>query len=324
MNVEEIDRLYELACQRINKTGWHWFHYHFNFPIKPFAFSIIKSCRCIDEAAEGVGTLLLKELSSIGGREKYEDHFEQLLQKLSEILVLERLVSINYDERVSFEYEPSAFKGGPRPDFVVNFSNKRLVVEVKTPAQLKHNRKRAVNSVQLPCRSGVSLEQVKEVSDDGNVTLPRDNTILDFLLDAERKFESFKNNEKTTTLLVIVWDDYIYEPISALLNPYTGLLTNQSYKKDERGKPFKFLNIDGVIVLRHLNYFISASREEALVDRLTALDFGDNNALPNVLFLGHGGSEIPYLITEGFRAFYQEDIKNIGAEYKVHEVVHWL
>ena len=48
---------------------------------------------------------------------------------------------------------------------------------------------------------------------------------------------------------MIIWDDFINEPISALTNPNSGLLTQNSFYKDST-----FSNVDGVIILRHLHH----------------------------------------------------------------------
>lgn len=325
MTAEEFGRLYLLAIDGISNAGWHWFAYHFHNGPTPFAMSIIEACASIDGRTEGIGTSLLSELTSIGGRDRDEAQYEQLLQKLSEILVIERIVTSEWPAGTTFQHEPAARPGAPRPELVVNYEDQRLVIEVKTPAHLRHIRNRANNPVQLAYRGGVPRELAQELAGEGAVALPRDNPILDFLRDANRKFEAFRHEGLVTTLLVIVWDDFIYEPISTLVNDASGLLTEQSFAQVEGDEAERFENIDNVIVLRHLNYFIAGSREEALMDRLNAMDFGADNALPNVLFDAHGDQHVPEEVVRRFRALRHDDprIRDF-ADYRPQDIVFWL
>lgn len=83
--------------------------------------------------------------------------------------------------------------------------------------------------------------------------LPRDNPIKDFLISANEKFRIFKqSNAAFLSTLVIVWDDFIYEPISAISPPQAGLFTENSFAKDDDGNPLKFEYVDCVIITRHL------------------------------------------------------------------------
>jgi hypothetical protein len=199
-----------------------------------------------------------------------------------------------------------------------------LVVEVKTPALLEHDRRRASNGAQLAYRDGVPLELAKKLSE-GAVTLPRDNPVLDFLKDGERKFAAFRANPDTTSLLVIVWDDYIYEPISALVNPRSGLLTAESFAREADGTVRTYPNIDGIVVLRHINYLVRGSREEPLGDRVSAFDFGGNTALPNVHFATSCGRSIPQFVLDALRARAHDDPELLRfAEYNVQDIVFWV
>lgn len=325
MTAEEFSSLYLRALNGIAATGWHWFGYHFHVGPTQFARSIMESCASIDTRAPGIGTELLDELTSIGGRERDEAQYEQLLQMLGEILVIERLVNCPWPAGTTFQHEPAATPGGPRPELLVTASDGyRLVVEVKTPALLRHIRARGTNATQLAYRGGVPLEVAQGISD-GDVTLPRDNPVLDFLRDGERKFAGFRADANTASLLVIVWDDFIYEPISALVNEGSGLLTERSFARAADGTAEKFPNVDAVVTLRHLNYLIAGSREEHLMDRQTAMDFGDDRALPNVLFAAAGAQPIPDFVLEALRAYPHDDPGlRMFAEYNPQDIVFWM
>lgn len=323
MTVEEFSSLYLKATAGLAATGWHWFSYHFHVGPTPFARSIIESCASIDRRAPGMGGELLSELVSIGGRDRDETQYEQLLQKLGEILVVERLVNCEWPDGTMFVHEPAAVPNGPRPELLITTPDDRLVVEVKTPSLLRHIRARGTNATQLSYRGGVPLDLARNIAS-GEVTLPRDNPVLDFLRDAERKFGEFRRDRNTSSLLVIIWDDFIYEPISALVNEASGLLTENTFARSADGRPEKYPNVDAVVALRHLNYFIAGSREEDLADRRSAMDFGGRDALPNVLFYPIGGRAIPVLAVEALRAYpYDDPGLRMFAEYNVSDIIFW-
>ncbi|MBY5801152.1 hypothetical protein [Rhizobium leguminosarum] len=325
MTEVEYDRLVELSMETMIKTGFHWFQHQFiTVPHHLFAASILRACASIDRAAPNIGMDLLRELSSIGGRDRHEPHYEQLLQKLSEILVIERIVSASWPVGTTFEHEPSAIPGGPRPELLVTTPTDRLVVEVKTPSLLQHIRNRAENRTHLPYRGGLSSE-LAGASAEGGVTLPRDNPILDFLKDAERKFAGFRADPDTASLLVIVWDDHIYELISTLVNQGTGLLTPNSFAKRPDGQALTFPNIDSVVAIRHMHYFIAASRDEWMDGRAHAMDFGIDGDVPNVSFDLANGRSLLQPVLERLRAMPHDDpgLKNF-AEYNPQDVVFWV
>ena len=323
MTAEEYGALLIAAWARLKETGWHWFNYHFFNGPRPFADSIIAACGSIDDRAPAIGTTLLIQLCSTGGRERDEGQYEQLLHKLAEILVIERVVQCPWPEDTTFEHEPAAVPGGPRPELLVRHPAGRLAVQVKTPSLLSHIRARAANPIQLPYRDGMRLEVARELAG-GAVTLPRDNPIRDFFRDAERKFNGFRDGA-TESLLVIVWDDAIYEPISVLVNPGSGLLTDSSHSRQPDGTPETFPNVDAVVAVRHLDYFIRGTREEPLMDRRSAMDFGDHRALPNVLFPAHGGRVVPRQVVEGLRAVRHDDPGlRMFADYNPQDMVMWL
>ncbi|MBX9645535.1 MAG: hypothetical protein K2X57_00590 [Xanthobacteraceae bacterium] len=324
MNGQQFGDLLIEAYAGLSSVGWHWFAYHFHNGPTPFARSIMEACADIDDHAPGIGTKLLRELASLGGRDRDESQYEQLLQKLSEILVIRQIVSCTWPTGRTFLHEPAATSGGPRPELVVTWPGGRVAIEVKTPAILEHTRRRGANGTQLPYRHGLPLEPTKKMAQ-GMVTLPRDNPVLDFLKDAERKFAGFRSDPDTASLLVIVWDDFVYEPISTLVNPRSGLLTPESFARKSDGAAQDFPNIDSIIVLRHLNYFILGSRGEPLGDRSSSLDFGAGGALPNVSFVASGGRAIPQSVFEALRAKPHDDPElQRFAEYRPQDIVFWL
>ncbi|ARS69716.1 hypothetical protein C7U62_03530 [Mesorhizobium loti] len=60
-------------------------------------------------------------------------------------------------------------------------------------------------------------------------------------------------------------------------------------------------------------------------DRLTAVDFGDGCALPNVLFDVEGARPIPTFVLDALRAFRHDDPGlRMFAEYNPQDMVFWL
>ena len=325
MTQEEFAKLYLMTIQKLRETEWHWFSYHFYNGPTSFARSILACAASINTKTEGIGTELLLELISIGGNERDERQYEQLIQKLSELLVIERIVQFDWPQGTTFQHEPEAYQGGPRPELRVNFHDRELIIEVKTPSLLEHIRNRNSRPVQLPYRGGVPRKLAENLTDDGGVVLPRDNPVKDFLIDANRKFEGFRNGDEVSTLLVIVWDDFIFEPISTLINDQSGLLTDSSYVRTDEGEARRYPNIDQIVIVRHLNYFVQHSREEPLIDREHAMDFGDQRALPNVCFDAHGDKNVPEQLLEHLRAIRHDDpaIANF-ADYRAQDIVFWI
>lgn len=331
MNFEDSDletaKLSEQLLQTyegLKKVAWHWFGYHFMVGPTPFAMSIFRTCASLDASTDGIGRQLLADLLNIGGRERDEGQYEQVLQKLAEMLVLERIVNSDWPEGTTFEYEPKAFKDGPQPELLVSFNGKRLVVEVKAPSLLRHIRNRGSNGTQLTYQGLMPLPMAEQAFGEKGITLPRDHPVADFLKSADRKFEGFRDGD-TASLLVIVWDDHIYEPISVLMNEQSGLLTPRSFQRDpDTNAALKFPNVDAIVALRHLNYFVLASREEQLLDRLDGMDFGDHRALPNKSIGVSNPEAVSSHVYDQLRALPFGHDALIGAEYRVQDMVSWV
>ena len=68
--------LYREAARVLTNAKWHWFSYHFQFfPPHPFARSLIEACADCEERLPNLGWQLLRELCSIGGREKHKPDY---------------------------------------------------------------------------------------------------------------------------------------------------------------------------------------------------------------------------------------------------------
>ena len=304
---------------------WHWFQWHFQrHDVTPFAQSILEACVDCEDKVPGLGTSFLNEICSIGGIDRHLPHYDQILQKLSEVLVLRQLLLSDWPAGTTFQHEPAINARGKRPELKVNTPTREYLFEVKTPALTDHIRQRRENNLQLPGRM-LPRDLIADLDNGRPITLPRDNPVKDFLIDAEAKFAEFKAVNESISILIIVWDDHIFEPITSLTNEVSGLLTPNSFHRTDEDTAIDFPNVDAVVLVRHLLYFRNAAAECPLLERRDAFDFGDANALPNVFIPLPNREDVPEAIKVFLRALPMNHpfIQN-AAEYRPQEIVFWI
>lgn len=304
--------------------AWHWFSYHFSMlPPHALGRSIVDACADCEKKLPGLGFLFIKDVAAICGKERHEPHYDQLLQKLAELLVLRKLLMLDWPAGTTFQHEPAVSAGGKRPELRVVTPDRSFLFEVKTPSLLEHIRARRANAFQVAARA-LPMAQMEKLIGDGGLTLPRDNPVKDFLLDADKKFAEFKAVQAETSVLVIVWDDFIYEPITVLKHEQCGLLTPNSYLKDVTGAAVQFAHVDAVVVVRHLTYLYRAAGDQPLQERAHALDFGDEYSLPNVFIPISDAELVPDRIRQGLRAVRWDDpLLQRVADYRPKDIVIW-
>jgi hypothetical protein len=321
------DSLFEYVFEESTLfEDWHWFNYHFGNG-RPFAVHIVDACLECEEEMDGFAKSFLDKLFSISGRKKYRPHYEQLMQMLAELLMIRQMVSFDWGEDANFTHEPTPVKGNKNPELIVELDGYDIGVEVKCPSLLDHVQERSSKPFQIPARSIVrdTLNSMLDREEEENVVLPRDNPVKDFLISANKKFEPFKADEENFCgILVVVWDDYIFEPISALLSPLSGLFTEESFACDEEGNPLPFEYVDGVIIIRHLHQFVRAAAERPLLDsKIHVLDYGTDGDFPPKAFVPNpNGNEVPDKVTEAFQAYLPSP--EMGAEYLPTDMITWM
>ncbi|WP_046757213.1 hypothetical protein [Kordia jejudonensis] len=303
---------------------WHFFKYHFEFYKSglehPLAKSIIDAIINIEKAIPNAGKDYLKKIANINSKENETAHYDQLLQVLAELLIVNKTVTHEWDSLKKIEYEPKSSTSQKNPEIIVTTDNLELAIEVKSPEFVKKHNERADNPTQLPSRSDL----IKAV-DTSKTMLPRDNVVKDFLISANSKFEGFKNdNPNIYCVLVIVWDDFIYEPISAISSPQAGLFTQDSFAKDKQGTLLKFENVDCVIITRHLLPIKNGTRDELLPDLYQhPLDYGRKDEFPFKVMITNPNSELA--IPQEMVDCFQTKVPNakLGAEYLPIDIIHW-
>ena len=281
------------TMDKIGESQWHWLQYHYAIlPPHHTALEIAKICTLAEKRIPGLGRRYVQNIASIKNRTKNDDDYDHIIQIFSEMLVINQIFLMPWPDDAIFRYEILGTTG-KRPEMMIEIEEQRFLFEVKAPSLIKHVKERQTRDLQVPGRM-LPLEITKSFAEDDQITLPRDNPVKDFLISTDQKFSDFGEVEGAN-VLVIVWDDFVYEPITSLINEKTGLLTENSYYKDENGIAVEFLKIDGVIVVRHLSYFYYGLAERELPDRHGIFDFGDHDSLPNVFFPTRWGKKNPLL-----------------------------
>lgn len=325
MNKKEL--LDIIACSKIFRS-WHWFRYHFetklNGRLHPLAESVIEACLICEKKMPGYAVQFIERLAGVAGREKHLPDWEQLLQQLAELHVISRVAGWYGEGEATFEFEPTTQQSNKNPEIVFSTATYTVGVEVKAPAIFKHWEARSKNPVQFASRFA-PRDVIERIAGDRSATLPRDNPIKDFLISANEKFSGFALKDPTFIgVLVICWDDHIFEPISSLIQPDCGLLTDNSFFRGRDGQPHLFENISGIIVTRHLYQLVRACRNEPLMDAIShPLDYGQQGQFPWKAFIPNPhGQPVPKEVLECFDG--REICDEMGAEYRPQEFIMWL
>ena len=260
---------------KIILSKFHWLSYHFAGYMDGYehflSASIVNCCDNIEKLIPGFSSDFSDKLASFSGKEKYLPHYEQIIQALAELLVINHLCT-KFPQQAVFEMEPTSGEGAKNPEIGINYEGKELYVEVKCREFISHHNNRGSAAIELPTRmSGIREVANELIRDDEHLVYPRDNVVKDFLISANEKFSGFKNNNNDCiTVLVIIWDDFTYEPISSLLNAETGLLTDRSFYKEGDGTPVRFENIDAIVLVKQSHQIVRATRDELPTDGLNS------------------------------------------------------
>ncbi|RZS91587.1 hypothetical protein EV189_0834 [Motilibacter rhizosphaerae] len=301
---------------------WHWLRWNFEqSPATPFATLTLDALLRCEARMEGYADAMLRTLESIGGREYDPDDYERIKQWLGELAVVVHFVDWEWPVPVTFKREPVAPGSGRNPELIVSSETWRFGVEVKTPdLRLLRAGGRQAQPWQLLTRvpGGRDLP--------GGVTLPRDLAIKDFLHSADAKFAGFHATDAHFYgVLFIVWDDYINEPISALLGGPSGLFTRGNFDLASSGEPHTYPNVDAVVVLRQQHQLQEGMANWPPIDeRRHFLDYGDVARFPPNAVIPNPSStrEPPAAVVDALQAYLPGP--TMGAEYVPSELVMWL
>jgi hypothetical protein len=273
----------------------------------------------------GYALKIVQRVAAIRGREKHLPDWEQLLTILAELHVVAQVSRWEWPNGAKFENEPTAVGSRKNPEIAVTLDGHTIAYEVKAPCLFAHQEARATNPIQIASRYLDASALPWIVGEEQIYTPPRDNPIKDFLRSAEEKFRPFASSSKDFTgILVICWDDFVYEPISALEHPRCGLLTPDSYFKDESGNAVAFPSVGGVVVVRHLHQLLRACRDEPVGDGLRGpFDYGARGQFPWKTYHSNPlASPPPKVAIDCLHALPPH--AEMGTEYSPKEYIMWM
>jgi hypothetical protein len=319
-----LDRLREGTA-----GAWHWYQWHFRAHARqpvPFVDALVDALLAADAVMPGYAARMADTIVAFRGRESDYSDYEQLLQVLAEIHVAAHVAQAAWPDGTSFADEPVAPGSARNPELVVFTERYRLGIEVKAPRLLDHEKMRNSRPMQAGGRIFEPDHLTKVAGGKDKVTLPRDNPVKDYLVSADGKFASFHVDDADFRgLLVIVWDDYVYEPVTALLHPGSGLLTDRSFARDRNG-PLRYPNVDAVVVLSHLQHLRMALGEghPDLPFRMSdvAFSWSLDLARPAALIVPPEGRGLPDGIADSLQLVPIEELT--GAEYRAPDLIHWI
>jgi hypothetical protein len=302
------------------------YHLHERAP-SAFGRRLLDALRDIDRRAPAVGTRLITALATIRYVPTREDAaawragFEQLLQTLAEVRVVRALCVAPWPDGVVFACEPLNPVTGRRPELSIETDDRILLIEVKCPALIDHQDRRAQAEFHLPAR-GVAGEGLRRDGQGARLVLPRDNVVKDFLVSAQEKFRGFSPDKPLHGVLVIVWDGHLYEPISSLRHPEAGLFTPNSFARDADGNRVDFEAVDGVVVMEGLNQLGPATQEREPDPGKDPFVVGPLD-LPAAWCANRAGLGLDPRLAATLAAQPVEALAHI-AEYRPQDVIFWI
>lgn len=311
---------------RAGNGGWLSYHLHRAAP-SDFGRALLGAVRDIDQALPNVGTRFINELASIryvptaDDAAAWQAGFQQLLQLLAEILIIRALCSAPWPESTVLKYEPVNPTTGRRPELAIELGDQVLLIEVKCPALIKHQNQRADAKFHLPAR-GVAGDLFREHRERDQLVLPRDNVVKDFLVSSQDKFRGFSRVKSTSGVLVIVWDQHLYEPISSLRHPESGLFTANSFARDPGGDRLSFDAVGGAIVMEGLCRLGAAAQETGLIDATDTFAI-DRLGMPAAWCPNLPDAVLHPLIADALVAQPIEDL-DCFAEYRPQDIIFWI
>jgi hypothetical protein len=300
---------------------WHWLAWNFRPGADvPFARLTLDALVRCDAVMPGYAEAMLTTLESIGGRNRDLDDYEAIRQWLGELLVVHHFVTWTWPEPVTFKDEPTTSGSAVNPEILIAAASWRLGLEVKTPdlRSLAAGGRNA-NPWQMLARTPGGPAAVP-----GQVTLPRDNPVKDFLVSADKKFAGFRATDPAfRSVLAIVWDDYINEPLSALASPASGLFTDRSFHRNADDTPHSYPNVDSVVLIRHQHQFVEGmANRPPLDERWHFLDYGDVDRFPpHAIVPNPHGQPLNETMADALQGYLPDP--RMGAEYLPAELVIW-
>jgi hypothetical protein len=286
--------------------------------ILPFMRGLLDQLILIDSASPGYAQACVRRVAAIPGIT--DQSLEALYQVVGEVYCAGGAVEVadrDANGSVIFTSEPFADAGLMNPEFDSQHKGISYSVEVKTPGLIAHRRARGTNQVQLTTRLPAN-----PFADEAK-TLPRDNPVKDFLISANRKFAAYATQKSEPyRILAIVWDNFVYEPITALMSPVAGLFTERSFHRTANGDRMTYPHLDGVVIIPYQNQILNSFCNNE-IGVYEADDFLCYRApvLPKAFIQCPDGREVPEQILTALDA--TPLAACLGTEYRPQDIIIW-
>ncbi|WP_282154846.1 SEC-C domain-containing protein [Cytobacillus gottheilii] len=312
--------------KNLDNHGFQFALYVYPFVFKgkvhPFIDNFLNVLEFIDTKVPDYSKVTIDKISKVSKKQ-----FEQVIQIFGEIIVLKQLVSNSIPNTITLE--PTARKNGKNPEYRGEIIDKYFALEVKTASLFDFALNRQAG---LQITAQLNDIDYKFLAETGKVVNSNSLKILDYLKSANEKFTQYRQNveyQNDFTLLFIIWDDYINEPISAIINSNCGLFTKKTFYSKSN-----FDNVDGVIVIRHIHQFFRGLQYAEYVhynaqnkQEYEMPDWFDyNNPMTHPVFIQNPyGRKIPvHYIMDRLNALpFRESTEAVAAEYKPTDFIDW-
>jgi hypothetical protein len=200
-----------------------------------------------------------------------------LLSSLCEVCIINTFI-LQSDCPESFLYEPKLRKDNRKNvEFSIRINNTRYNIEVKSPNLNNYYRqleqKIEENSVVMRFDTR-AFEKPTEAYQMPSPSI----RVKDFLEDSNFKFPE-SNLQNQMNVLIIAWDENTDQPCIEMKHPIHGLLTPNSWHKDDNGEPVLFPNIDLIFVSDLYRNIIAhmSSGSDFLPSVLTGVPYFERN-----------------------------------------------
>lgn len=286
-----------------------------------FVEDLIEALLLVDSQEVGFAIKALDKIAAISGRERDQRDYDQLLQILAELHIQRQVCSFCWPTGTVFEFEPHSSASGKNPEMTIRTQLAYAGLEVKCPELTAYAGSRADHDVQAPSRA-LELTHLQDTFD--TVQLPKDNPVKDFLISANAKFEGFKTDDRLFYgVLVIFWDDFIQEPVTALMHPAAGLLTANSFHSvDDQAVRYPY--IDAIVLVRHLLQFRKSLEDRPFADNCrSTFDYGTQATFPPKVVIRVSKRPMPNEIAECLQVVDISEV-NMYADYRPQDLIIWL
>ncbi len=172
-----------------------------------------------------------------------------LVSSLCELTIMNSFL-VQSNKKDTFMYEPKLrTDNNKNVEFSIMIGDIKYNVEVKSPNFDNYNEKlhEQLQKNGIVTRSEARLFNLQQLQERGILPAP-DSKVKDFLIDANLKFPIDTDKTKEINVLFICWNENYDQACTALKHPHSGLLTSNSWNKDESGQVVTYSNIDLIFI----------------------------------------------------------------------------